>query len=206
MQIKGSLRSFWGSKSIETDAVAERHDVTAKLGEFLNEEAIDLALVTLIVRRNLPYTCVQWPELHAFVSLLNPAAKRTIVRSHTTVPRRIASEFERQKELLKSALRASRSLIHFNIDTWTAKTMIEYQAIVAFFVTAKGERKKALLALPELDAGHAGSKCGPRFVATVKDYGIEGQLGYITCDNATANDTMCRYIEAELDSGPKPVA
>ena len=180
--------------------------MTAKLGEFLNEEAIDLALVTLIVRRNLPYTCVQWPKLHAFVSLLNPAAKRTIVRSHTTVPRRIASEFERQKELLKSALRASRSLIHFNIDTWTAKTMIEYQAIVAFFVTAKGERKKALLALPELDAGYARSECGPRFVATVKDYGIEGQLGYITCDNATANDTMCRYIEAELDSGPKPVA
>lgn len=205
MQIKGSLRSFWGNKSIETDAVAERHDLTAKLGGLLDEDAIDLALVTLIVRRNLPYTCVQWPELHALVALLNPAAEGSLVRSHTTVPRRIASEFGRQKELLKSALQASRSLIHFNIDTWTAKTMIEYQAIVAFFITAKGERKKALLALPELDAGHSGSECGPRFVAAIKDYGIERQLGYITCDNATANDTMCRHIEAELSSGPDPV-
>ena len=96
-------------------------------------------------------------------------------------------------------------MIYFNIDTWTAKTIIEYQAIIAFFVTAKGERKKALLALSELDASHARSECGPRFVATVKDYGIEGQLGYITYDNTTANDTICRYIEAELDSGPKPV-
>lgn len=59
MQIKGSLQSFWGNKSIETDAVAGRHDLTAKLGELLDEEAIDLTLVTLIVRRNLPYTCVQ---------------------------------------------------------------------------------------------------------------------------------------------------
>lgn len=51
--------------------------------------------------------------------------------------------------------------------------MTEYQAIVAFFITPDGQRKKALLALPELDAGHSGNECGARFIATIQDYGIE---------------------------------
>ena len=114
-------------------------------------------------------------------------------------------DIPRQKQLLKAALQASRSLIHFNVDTWTSKTMAEYQAIVAFFITPDGHRKKALLALPELDAGHSGSECGARFIATIQDYGIERQLGYMTCDNASANNTMCRYIEAELGSRTAPI-
>lgn len=205
MQVKGSLEAFWRNKTAETDIDSREDDLTNKLERILDQDAIDFALVTLITRRNLPYFCVQWPELHALVSLLNPAAGKNIVRSLTTVPRRIASEFERQKQLLKAALQASRSLIHFNVDTWTSKTMAEYQAIVAFFITPDGQRKKALLALPELDAGHSGSECGARFIATIQDYGIERQLGYMTCDNASANNTMCRYIEAELGSRTAPI-
>ncbi len=205
MQIKGSLETFWRKKPAETDPGARDDDMMNKLGRLLDQDAIDFALVTLITRRNLPYTCVQWPELHALVSLLNPAAGKTIVRSHTTVPRRIASEFERQKQVLKAALQTSRSVVHFNVDTWTSKTMAEYQAIVAFFITPEGQRKKALLALPELDAGHAGSECGARFIATIEDYGIERQLGYMTCDNASANNTMCRYIEGELGTRSVPI-
>jgi hypothetical protein len=136
-QIKGSLETFWGRKGTKVGATTEDGDLMTRLGLFLDEDAIDLALVTLTTRRNLPYTCVQSPELHALVSLLNPVADKAIVRSHTTVPRRIASEFERQKEILKAALQASKSMIHFNVDTWTAKTMTEYQAIVAFFITLK---------------------------------------------------------------------
>jgi hypothetical protein len=82
--------------------------------------------------------------------------------------------------------------------------MTEYQAIVAFFITPEGQRKKVLLALPELDASHSGSECDVQFIATIQDYGIERQLGYITCDNANADNTMCRYIEVELGSRSVP--
>jgi hypothetical protein len=85
IQIKGSFETFWRKKPAETDPGARDDEMMNKLERLLDQDAIDFALVTLITRRNLPYTCVQWPELHALVSLLNPAAGKTIVRSHTTV-------------------------------------------------------------------------------------------------------------------------
>lgn len=59
---------------------------------------------------------------------------------------------------------------------------------------------RALLALPELTQGHAGEDVAPHIIATLKMYDIERKLGFITADNATANDTLCRAVESSMCS------
>jgi hypothetical protein len=58
MQVKGSLETFWRKKTAGTDIDSREDDLMNKLERLLDQDAIDFALVTLIIRRNLPYTCV----------------------------------------------------------------------------------------------------------------------------------------------------
>jgi len=44
--------------------------------------------------------------------------------------------------------------------------------------------------------GHAGSEVAKVIIEVLDDYGVKDNLGYITTDNATANDTL--YSELSL--------
>ena len=52
--------------------------------------------------------------------------------------------------------------------------------------------------MPRLPKGHSGAQVAPYILSTLKDYGVEERLGYITTDNHGANDTMCTAIEEEI--------
>jgi hypothetical protein len=52
--------------------------------------------------------------------------------------------------------------------------------------------------MPELYHGHAGELVAPLIIHTLESYGIEKRLGYVTADDASANDTLCRAIEESL--------
>lgn len=54
--------------------------------------------------------------------------------------------------------------------------------------------------MPELYHGHAGELVAPLIMHTLGSYGIEKRLGYVTADNASANDTLCRALEESMSS------
>jgi hypothetical protein len=60
------------------------------------------------------------------------------------------------------------------------------------------------LALPELYNGHSGKEVAEAIVKVLEFYGIKDNLGYLTADNATANDTLCREL-GELIEGWDPL-
>lgn len=47
-------------------------------------------LAELVARRNLPHSCVEWPELHALIASFNYAAVSFLPRSHVSVARLIS--------------------------------------------------------------------------------------------------------------------
>ena len=60
----------------------------------LVQDAIDNALVDLIVMHNLPYRLVEWPEFHTFCMTLNPQAIDCLCRAHSTIPK-VLTEFNK---------------------------------------------------------------------------------------------------------------
>ena len=121
-------------------------------------------------------------------------------RNHITT-----TYFKRQQQVIQ-LLRQSQSLIHLTTDTWHSPNFKELQAITAHFVDTSNTRQKALLSLPELCNGYAGTKVATQIIATLEAYGITDRLGYITADNHSANDTMCEELLKRLfDTRWQPV-
>lgn len=160
------------------------------------------AVARLVSSQSLAHSIVESKEFKAMCLALNHQAGHALIHSHTTIPRRIASNFEYQRSLVKAALHRASSAIQLCTDSWTSglSNQREFQAVNAQWVDEKSQVQRALLALPELTHGHAGESVAIHVVATLKAYGIEHKLGYITCDNATANDTLCRAVEHALTS------
>jgi hypothetical protein len=52
--------------------------------------------------------------------------------------------------------------------------------------------------MSELHHGHAGELVAPLIIYILKTYRVEARLSYITADNTSANDTLCRAIEESL--------
>lgn len=167
----------------------------------LNHNAIQQALVRLVVRHDLPQTITEWPEFIAFCLALNPAAEATIYRSHSSLRRRIAESYACHQNDLRRLLISARSKIHLCTDTWTSPQghHKEFQAINAHFIDAGGMQRKALLSLPELPKGHAGAECAQQIVDALQFYQIAHRLGAVTSDNASAMDTMAVALSKRLN-------
>ncbi|TKA55306.1 hypothetical protein B0A49_13415 [Cryomyces minteri] len=203
---KRSLDSIWSDqqKRQKTEASDKEREILERV---VDKASFARALVRLITRCNLPHNLVEQPEWLAFCLTLNWAAEGVIVASHNTIPRRIASEFEYQRNLVKQHLHTAVSCIQFCTDSWTSGTrnQKEFQAINAQWVSPEGKLYKALLAFPELHFGHGGAEVAPYFMETLKHYEIERKLGYITSDNHGANDKLLRVISSELAKQDPPI-
>lgn len=167
-------------------------------------EVVKAALRRLIVRRNLPTGCVEWPELHSLVYSFNYMAGDIIPTSRSTINLAIASDFEAGQLNVRSQVKAALSLCHITTDTWHAPNDIEFQAINVHYVSAEGKLQKGLINLVELEHGHSGEEVSKHVLRTVDWYGIRDRLGFITGDNRGANDTLCRAIAEQLE-GWNPV-
>jgi hypothetical protein len=158
------------------------------------------ALARFIVRANVSHRIVELDEFGELCRALNPQCAQTLLKSHTSIPRQIHSNYERQRRVVAQALQSSASCINICTDSWTSGVnhQGEFQSIYARFVSKDGKLQHALLAMPELHHGHAGELVAPLIIHTLESYGIEKRLGYVTADNASANDTLCRAMEEFL--------
>ena len=158
------------------------------------------ALARFIVRANVSYRVVELDEFEELCRALNPQCAQTLLKSHTSIPRQIHSNYERQRRVVALALQSSASCINICTDSWTSGVnhQGEFQSIYARFVSRDGRLQHALLAMPELHHGHAGELVAPLVMHALESYSIEKRLGYVTADNASANDTLCRAIEESL--------
>jgi hypothetical protein len=145
---------------------------------------------------------IELPEWSAMVCSVNWMAQGYLITSHSSIPPRLVTNFELQQLKIKEHLQRSRSCIHLCTDSWYAGTILqkEFQGINAQWVSPEGRLQKALLALPALADGHAGSEVAPHLIKALRFFEIEEKVGWVTGDNHGANDTLCRALEEHLQS------
>ena len=66
----------------------------------LNQDAIDEALVSLIVVRNLPFQMVRWPKFHIFCQVLNPESSNYITTAYSQVTKKIKQSWNYHKDVV----------------------------------------------------------------------------------------------------------
>jgi hypothetical protein len=169
-----------------------------QLRGIVDSAVVRKALAELVARRNLPYSCVECPELRALISAFNHAAAPVLPRSHVSVARLITVQYHARRRVQQKQLLCARSKIHLTTDSWTSPNKLEFQAVTCHFVDSEGVLRKAPLCLPELLKGHAGSEVAPIILDSIQNFGIVDRIGYITSDNASSNDTAMSALSDHI--------
>ena len=75
------------------------------LASLVKKDIVFKALACLIVARNLPYNCIEWPELCSLLIICNPAINPILINSHTTIPFIIKQSYKEHKAEVKAEMR-----------------------------------------------------------------------------------------------------
>ncbi|OBS16016.1 hypothetical protein FPOA_27828 [Fusarium poae] len=117
----------------------------------INHKAALEALIQLVTVRNLSYNCSSWPELHALISAVNPAADDLISLSHGSIQKLVSNSFRVHKDMLRRKLQSTPWKLHLSADVWSAPNHKAFLGICVKFVDPDAkEALQALLALSEL--------------------------------------------------------
>ena len=77
---------------------------TKAFQKHLNQEAINKALISLIVVRSLPFRVVEWPEFHTFCQVLNPESQRFLTTAHSQVRKKLEESWISHKDIVRRKL------------------------------------------------------------------------------------------------------
>ena len=66
----------------------------------VNQQVVDQTLLDLIIVRRLPFSCMEWPEWHAFIQAINPHGCIFIPASHNTIKQRVGAWFPQAKDIV----------------------------------------------------------------------------------------------------------
>jgi hypothetical protein len=171
----------------------------ACLSHAIDQEAVNEALVSLIVIRNLSYRAVEWRELHHLVMAFNKSSVRYLPRSHSTMGELIKQSFLSSQELVRSKLQSAISKIHISLDIWTSPNNLLLLGVSCQFIPVRTHAvQRALLGLRPV-INHSGKEQWHTLLPILQDYGIVKQIGAVMGDNSSTNDTLCRQISSYMD-------
>ena len=102
-------------------------------------------------------------------------------------------------ESLKGELASAISMVHLSFDLWTSPNGMAILGIVCYFIDKAGQLQNCLLGLDQVSGNHGGENQAWYLVRLIKDFGIEGRLGYLTADNADSCDTAVWHVFKTLN-------
>jgi hypothetical protein len=111
----------------------------------------------------------------------------------TTLRRRLDVYYNSVKTEIKKRIPKS-SKVSLTIDSWTSPNHLAFLAIIGYFITPDWEYKEIMLGFENLPEGHTGKEQAQVVYDCLNKYSLVDQLGAITSDNATVNET----VNAEL--------
>jgi hypothetical protein len=75
-----------------------------------------VTLLDLIIVRRLPFSCVEWPEFHAFIRAVNREAPSFIPIHHSTITDWIHNSFSEAQDIVQRVLQSAKTKIHLAVD------------------------------------------------------------------------------------------
>ena len=82
----------------------------------VHRSTIKQALLDLIIVRRLPFSCVEWPEFHAFVKALNLEAPSIIPTHYSTIIAWILEHFVESQDIVRKVLQSTKTKIHLAVN------------------------------------------------------------------------------------------
>ncbi|RKK14070.1 hypothetical protein BFJ66_g18083, partial [Fusarium oxysporum f. sp. cepae] len=168
-----------------------------------NPQAYQEALISILTRRRVPFSAIEWDEFKQLALACNPYIKDSLITSQRTMVRYIAANYDFYSSEIKDSLTTASSPIHISTDLWTSPHRHSLLAVCAQWVDKDYKLRKALLSLPECAESHSGEAQAQAVIDTLEKYGIQSKLGWHTGDNATSNDTCLESIQRKLMSSHK---
>ena len=165
-----------------------------------NPQAYQEALISILTRRRVPFSAIEWGEFKQLALACNPYIKDSLITSRRTMVRHIAANYDFYSSEIKDSLATTASPIHISTDLWTSPHRHSLLAVCAQWVDKDYKLRKALLSLPECAESHSGEAQAQAVIDTLEKYGIQSKLGWHTGDNATSNDTCLESIQRKLMS------
>ena len=102
-------------------------------------------------------------------------------------------------EILKEELASAISAIHLSFDLWTSPNGLAILGTLCYFIDKAGHPQHRLLGLDRVSGDHGGENQARYLVRIIKDFGIEGRLGYFTADNADSCDKAVWHLLKTLN-------
>jgi hypothetical protein len=192
-----------GEKSVQDlyENLLAKGEVQGLEGEILKrtvqQNTAKQALLDLIIVRRLPFSCVEWPEFHAFVKALNREAPPFLPMHHSTITNLIHSHFSEAQDIVRRVLQSAKTKIHLAIDIWTSPSHALLLGVCASFVDIQDEYRNPLIALRTV-LSQSGNHQWETLRPILEGYGIETKIGALVGDNAGSNDVLCRTIGSWL--------
>jgi hypothetical protein len=94
----------------------------------------------------------------------------------------------------------SRSRITISFDTWTAPFARKHIiSVIAHFVDQNWKRCHFQLSLSRLYGGHSGENVAAYVIPILRDWEIDGRIGYFVTYNEPSNGTTIDHILAAID-------
>lgn len=159
----------------------------------VERNAVKQTLLDLIIVRRLPFSCVEWPEFHAFVKVLNREAPLFVLIHHSTITTWIHDHFVESQDIVRKVLQSAKTNIHLAVDIWTSPSHSLLLGICASFVDVKDEYQNPLIGLRTVSS-QSGVDQWESLRPVLVEYGIETKIGALVGDNAGSNDVLCRLI------------
>jgi hypothetical protein len=88
----------------------------SSLRRTFNRDIYKEALIGLITRRRVAFTCVEWPEMQALLLAANPEYSDYLVKSRRSLVRLMAANYVLYRDQLRDILKLAHSPIHLQID------------------------------------------------------------------------------------------
>jgi hypothetical protein len=215
---EGKFLKTGGSTSNHIDHLKNHHGISIKDGFTENEkkerplekwlvnkqselpytdESFRKLLEELFIAESLPYTLIESKYFIEFISFCMGSGKVfKIVKAdalNNSIQKRIVQMRTDIKEKL-SLLKNTK--IHLIIDMWTSPNMYSFICVVARFCDENYTLHEVILDLWE-DSDHSGKALSEELIILLKDFDIGiDQIGGISLDNASSNDTMMLNLES----------
>lgn len=172
----------------------KRRRLNRSQGGDLNPDALEVLYINFVAAHHESLSLVECHQFRALLNFLNPETEAWLPASHRTIKEWLLRQFNLQKVPVRLVLEKAESLIHLSTDLWRGPNLKEYFAVTAEGVIEEGKAFHFLLGLKELKGSKAGEEQAPFVMEVIKDFNIQGRLGYFVMDNDGTNDTMLRNL------------
>jgi hypothetical protein len=153
-------------------------------------------LLQWIVREHMPFTTVETASFRQIFADI-PHIELPIT-SRDTLKRRIDTEFETHRDLLKKDLATTCQSISLTLDAWTSKNHKAILGVIGHWLTEDFEYRERVLEFREIIGVHSGENMAEMVADVLKELDIERKLLTITGDNASNNETMVSDLFCRL--------